>query len=131
MKLNKGEAYICKNNKVKYVVNDDNRPCVILNPLKGSYKELRDKIMDIISSNNILLGIKFNNLNTYYLTVGRIDPVTNEKIISYTDNCKYIKYVRHDEVSLPEISNWADYEKNIEDCDVNVYHVIHKGLLPD
>ena len=95
---------LCKNNRVKFIVNDDP---ILAKKLKADGCHLGQKDMDIISARKILgkkiIGITCHNSislakkalknNAYYLAFGAFFP-TNTKKVKFKANISVIKKIK-------------------------------------
>ena len=133
MDLNKTEAYINKRNSIKYGSDDHDDTFTIINPLKGSYKDLENKIFKILEINKeAILEIWLpTDAQVFYLTNIGVDENAERayKYAMYPSKKDVIGWNGVSSVSISFAKDWDLYKKDYIDRDVIVRGVLRKGYI--
>lgn len=125
--LYSNEARLNKNGKLSYGSEETRKVYTILNPLKGSYKELEDKLKKLLEVNNTsILKVKFSNGDTLYLSCTSLEDLDiviydslDDAIGRKTDTCN---------VTVGNAKKWDDSMDRYTNMDISVCGAIRKGL---
>lgn len=125
--LYSNEARLNKNGKLSYGSEETRKVYTILNPLKGSYKELEDKLKKLLEVNNTsILKVKFSNGDTLYLSCISLEDLDiviydslDDAIGRKTDTCN---------VTVGNARKWDDSMDKYTNMDISVCGAIRKGL---
>jgi len=125
--LYSNEARLNKNGKLSYGSEETRKVYTILNPLKGSYKELEDKLKKLLEVNNTsILKVKFSNGDTLYLSCTSLEDLDiviydslDDAIGRKTDTCN---------VTVGNARKWDDSMDKYTNMDISVCGAIRKGL---
>ena len=125
--LYSNEARLNKNGKLSYGSEETRKVYTILNPLKGSYKELEDKLKKLLEVNNTsILKVKFSNGDTLYLSCTSLEDLDivvydslEDAIGRKTDTCN---------VAVGNARKWDDSMDKYTNMDISVCGAIRKGL---
>ena len=125
--LYSNEARLNKNGKLSYGSEETRKVYTILNPLKGSYKELEDKLKKLLEVNNTsILKVKFSNGDTLYLSCTSLEDLDiviydslDDAIGRKTDTCN---------VTVGNARKWNDSMDKYTNMDISVCGAIRKGL---
>lgn len=125
--LYSNEARLNKNGKLSYGSEETRKVYTILNPLKGSYKELEDKLKKLLEVNNTsILKVKFSNGDTLYLSCTSLEDLDivvydslEDAIGRKTDTCN---------VTVGNARKWDDSMDKYTNMDISVCGAIRKGL---
>ena len=125
--LYSNEARLNKNGKLSYGSEETRKVYTILNPLKGSYKELEDKLKKLLEVNNTsILKVKFSNGDTLYFSCTSLEDLDiviydslDDAIGRKTDTCN---------VTVGNARRWDDSMDKYTNMDISVCGAIRKGL---
>ena len=125
--LYSNEARLNKNGKISYGSEETRKVYTILNPMKGSYKELKDKLKRLLEVNNTsILKVKFSNGDTLYLSCTSLEDLDivvydslEDAIGRKTDTCN---------VTVGNARKWDDSMDRYTNMDISVCGAIRKGL---
>lgn len=125
--LYSNEARLNKNGKLSYGSEETRKVYTILNPLKGSYKELEDKLKKLLEVNNTsILKVKFSNGDTLYLSCTSLEDLDiviydslDDAIGRKTDTCN---------VTVGNARKWDDSMDKYTNMDISICGAIRKGL---
>lgn len=125
--LYSNEARLNKNGKLSYGSEETRKVYTILNPLKGSYKELEDKLKKLLEVNNTsIIKVKFSNGDTLYLSCTSLEDLDiviydslDDAIGRKTDTCN---------VTVGNARKWDDSMDKYTNMDISVCGAIRKGL---
>ena len=117
--LYSNEARLNKNGKLSYGSEETRKVYTILNPLKGSYKELEDKLKKLLEVNNTsILKVKFSNGDTLYLSCTSLEDLDivvydslDDAIGRKTDTCN---------VTVGNARKWDDSMDKYTNMDISV-----------
>lgn len=133
MDLNKTEAYINKKKRINYgsLTHDDT--FTFINPLKGSYKDLENKIFQILEINrDAILEIWISNdAQVFYLTNIGVDENAERayKYAMYPTKKDVIGWNGVSSVTISIARDWDLYKKDYMDRDIIVRGVLRKGYI--
>lgn len=125
--LYSNEARLNKNGKISYGSEETRKVYTILNPMKGSYKELKDKLKRLLEVNNTsILKVKFSNGDTLYISCTSLEDLDivvydslEDAIGRKTDTCN---------VTVGNAKKWDDSMDRYTNMDISVCGAIRKGL---
>ena len=133
MDLNKTEAYINKKNRISYgsLIHDDT--FIFINPIKGAYKDLENKIFKILEINRDAI------LEIWIPTAAQVLYLTNIGIDENADRAyKYAMYPTKKDVigwngvssvSISIARDWDLYKKDYMNSDIIIRGVLRKGYI--
>lgn len=133
MDLNKTEAYINKKKRINYgsLTHDDT--FTFINPLNGSYKDLENKIFQILEINrDAILEIWIpNDAQVFYLTNIGVDKDAERayKYAMYPTKKDVIGRNGVSSVTISIARDWDLYKKDYMDRDIIVRGVLRKGYI--
>lgn len=133
MDLNKTEAYINTRNRINYGSSIHDDTFTFINPLKGSYKDLENKIFKILEINrDAILEIWLpNDAQIFYLTNIGIDEDAERayKYAMYPTKKDVIGWNGVSSASISIARDWDLYKKDYMDRDIVVRGVLRKGYI--
>ena len=129
MNLSKTEAYITKTGKIKFGSEDTATTYIVLNPVKGSYKEKKNRLIQILEMNSdCIIHVKFGNMISKWLTQAKVDTVNHKNEIIYYDSYNHAKGKLLIDCTASVGNKWDDFERKVMDLDLNICSVVRKGF---
>lgn len=121
------EARITKNGKIVYGSEDTRKLYAIINPLKGSMKELETELRKLLISNNTsILKVKFSNGDTLYFSCISLED--SDIVIYNTLSDAIGKETETCNVTVGRANEWEKCVAKYINTDISICGAIRKGI---
>lgn len=126
------EARITKNGKIVYGSEDTRKLYTIINPLKGSMKELETELRKLLISNNTsILKVKFSNGETLYfsyIAAGEMTDYSYNYVVYKTLEDAIGRETESCNVTVGIARDWPSQNEKYKDLDISICGAIKKGM---
>ena len=130
--LYRNEARINKNGTIAFGSNETRKVFTIINPLKGSYTELEDKLKNLLEVNNtVILKIKFSNGETLYfsyIAAGEMTDYSYNYVVYKTLEDAIGRETESCNVTVGIARDWPSQNEKYKDLDISICGAIKKGM---